>query len=197
MKILKAEFIKSGTRPPDWPKHFLPEVAFGGRSNVGKSSLINSLVNRKKLVKVSGTPGHTQLINFFNVNDKLCLVDLPGYGYAKAPLVEKEQWGHMIEGYLFGRKQLRAMVVIMDLRRGIEDDDMMLVKAAPELKIQPILVFTKADKFSRAQRKKRCGEIAKEMGEDPEKMLLYSSKDHMGREELWGRITQLCNLDEE
>ena len=188
MKIIKAEFMKSGSKPQHWPRHDMPEVAFGGRSNVGKSSLINSLTQRKRLVKVSGTPGRTQLVNFFNINDSICLVDLPGYGYAKAPLEERESWGHMVESYLVGRNQLRAMVIIMDLRRGMEDDDMMLVKAAPDLQVQPVLVFTKADKFSKAQRTKRRGEIAKELGEDPESLLLYSSKDGLGREELGSRF---------
>lgn len=194
MKIIKAEFIKSGTKPSQWPKHDLPEIAFGGRSNVGKSSLINSLAQRKKLVKISGTPGHTQLVNFFNINDAMCLVDLPGYGYAKAPIAEKEAWGRMVEGYLFERENLRGIVVIMDLRRGPEDDDMMLVKAAPNLGIQPILVFTKADKYSRAQRKRRRDEIAKELGEEADALMLYSSKDGLGREDLWRRLTQLCGV---
>lgn len=195
MKIVKAEFIKSGTKPAQFPKHDLPEVAFGGRSNVGKSSLINSLTQRKKLVKVSGTPGHTQLINFFNINDKICLVDLPGYGYAKAPAEERGSWGRMVEGYLYDRTQLRAIIVIMDLRRGPEEDDMMLVKACPNLGIQPVLVFTKCDKYSRMQRKRRRDEIAAELGEDPESLLLYSSKDGIGRDELWKRIADLCGVD--
>lgn len=195
MKIVKAEFIKSGSKPGQWPRHDMPEVAFGGRSNVGKSSLINSLTQRKRLVKVSGTPGRTQLVNFFNINDSICLVDLPGYGYAKAPLEERESWGFMVESYLVGRQQLRAMVVIMDLRRGMEDDDLMLIKAAPDLQVQPVLVFTKADKFSRAQQKRRRDEIAKEIGEEPESLLLYSSKDGLGRDELWERLATLCSID--
>ena len=142
MKVVKADFVKSGTQAEHFPDLGMPEVAFGGRSNVGKSSLINSLVARKKLVKVSKTPGRTQMINFFNVNDVLCLVDLPGFGYAKVPKGEKRKWGPMIENYLTERQELLGIVIIMDLRRGAQEDDKMLIQAAPQLGFKQIIVFT-------------------------------------------------------
>lgn len=194
MKILKAEFIKSGTKPIHWPEHEWPEVAVAGRSNVGKSSLINSLTQRKKLVKISGKPGHTQTINFFNVNDALCLVDLPGYGFAKVAKTERAAWAAMINGYLSTRPPLKALICIMDIRRGMEEDDRMLIEACATLRIQPILVFTKADKFSRNQRFQRRQEIATEIGESPESLLLYSAKDDLGRDELWERIRFLTGM---
>jgi len=196
MKITKAEFIKSGTRPEHYPDLAHPEIAFGGRSNVGKSSLINSLVRRKNLVKVSGTPGRTQTLNFFNVNDQLTFTDLPGYGYARVPLEEKKAWGEMIETYLATRQHLMGIVCIMDIRRGVEEDDWMLIKAAPDLGIQPILVFTKADKLKRNVRKNRCYQIAKDIGMKASDLLIYSANDEsIGRDVLWRRICELTGVE--
>ena len=117
MIIKSSEFVTSAVKPSQYPEALHPEAAFAGRSNVGKSSLINTLVNRKRLVKTSSTPGRTQLINFFSVNDRLSLVDLPGYGYAKVPASVTRNWGPMIETYLKGRETLKAVVLIMDVRR--------------------------------------------------------------------------------
>ena len=117
MIIKSAEFVTSATKPSQYPKRALPEIAFAGRSNVGKSSLINTLVNRKHLVKTSSTPGRTQLINFFDINGRMGIVDLPGYGYAKVPVSVRKKWGPMIETYLSERETLRGVVVIMDIRR--------------------------------------------------------------------------------
>ena len=118
MKIISAEFIKSAVKPGDFPKERLPEVAFVGRSNVGKSSLINALVGRKGLAKTSSTPGRTQLVNFFRINHKLTFVDLPGYGYAKVAVSVRREWGPMIEGYLKNRENLKGIIFIME-RYGI------------------------------------------------------------------------------
>lgn len=193
-KVNKAEFMTAGTRPPHFPPTELPEIAFGGASNVGKSSLINSLVGRTKLVRTSKTPGHTQTINFFNINDEMVFVDLPGYGFAKVPLAVKAAWGPMIEGYLAGRPTLRAIVCVMDLRRGVRDDDMMLIKSAPLFGIQPILVFTKADKYGRNAGLQRRREIARELGCPPQDLLLYSSTKAQGAEALWDRIRQITGV---
>ncbi len=194
MKITKAEFIKSATAPEHFPPPDKPEVAFAGRSNVGKSSLINTLLNRKKLVKVSGRPGHTQLVNFFNINDELYFVDLPGYGFAKVPQEIKDAWGPMIEGYLANRPNLTAMVCIMDLRRGVQQDDIELIEAAPHFGVQPILVFTKADKLNKQKRKQRRIDIANEFGVHKDDIILFSSLNRTGVDRVWKRIEELTGL---
>jgi GTP-binding protein len=153
--------------------------------------LINALVHRNSLVKVSGTPGRTQLINFFKINDELSLVDLPGYGFAKVPLSVKEKWGAMIEGYLASRETLVAVVVIMDLRRGIQEDDLQLIEALPHFGIQPVLVFTKADKYKRNARKQRRKEIAEEFGVEPSELILASSTKKFGLADVWKRILDI------
>lgn len=194
MKITKAEFIKSATEPSQFPPDDVPEVAFAGRSNVGKSSLINTLLNRKALVKVSGRPGATQLINFFNINDTLNFVDLPGYGFAKVPMDVKRRWQPMIEGYLGNRPNLLAMVCIMDFRRGVQEDDLALIHAAPHFKIQPILVFTKADKLKKQETQRKRAELAKEFGVKPDEILLFSSLKKTGMKPVWRRIEELTGL---
>lgn len=196
MKITKAEFIKSATKPSQFPPADRPEVAFAGRSNVGKSSLINTLLNRRDLVKVSGRPGRTQLLNFFNVNDTLNFVDLPGYGFAKVPLEVKRQWQPMIEGYLANRPNLIAMVCIMDFRRGVQEDDLALIHAAPHFKIQPILVFTKADKLKKQESQRKRFALAQDFGVKPEEILLFSSLKNTGVQPLWKRIEQLTGLSD-
>lgn len=158
---------------------------------MGKSSLINTLVNRKKLVKTSKTPGRTQLINFFGVNEDFYFVDLPGYGFAKVPESVKKQWGPMVEGYLGNRPNLVGMVIVMDLRRGVQEDDFELIMAAPHFGVQPILVFTKADKYKKNARMQRRREIAKDIEADPEELVLFSSTQGIGVEQLWQRITEL------
>lgn len=193
-QIRSAEFVKSGTKPAHFPPPDRPEIAFGGRSNVGKSSLINALLERKSLVRTSKTPGRTQLINFFNVNDALYIVDLPGYGFARVPDSVKRAWGPMIEGYLAQRPNLHAIVVVMDLRRGVKEDDMHLIKAAPLFGIQPILVFTKADKYGPNARKARRFEIARQLEAPPQELILFSSTKGFGQEELWKRIRGLTGL---
>lgn len=193
-RINTAEFVTSAVAPEGFPPPDLPEVAFGGRSNVGKSSLINSLVQRKKLVKTSKRPGRTQTINFFNINEALYAVDLPGYGFAKVPDEVKAAWGPMIEGYLANRPNLRAMIVVMDLRRGVQEDDFELIMAAPMFKIQPIMVFTKADKLSRNKRDQRRRELARDIDADPGELILFSSTKGFGRKQLWKRIQYLCGI---
>lgn len=194
MKINKSEFVKSATKPSQFPPPDRPEIAFGGRSNVGKSSLINSLLNRTRLVKTSKTPGATQLVNFFNINDTLYLVDLPGYGYAKVPISLRDAWGPMVETYLGSRPNLRAIVILMDIRRGPMPDDMKMIEACPHFGIQPILVFTKADKFGKNARMERRRKIAEELRTPPGELILYSSTKNFGQDELWDRISQITGL---
>lgn len=194
IKLRKVEFVTSATKPKQYPLPYLREVAFSGRSNVGKSSLINAMVQRKNLVKVSRTPGRTQLINFFNVNDELSIVDLPGYGYAKVPHDLKRTWGGMLDTYLQKRETLCAVIVLMDLRRGIEPDDFQLIQALPHFSVQPILVFTKADKYKRNAREQRRKELAKEFGFEPESLILTSSSKNIGLSELWQRIIDMTSI---
>lgn len=194
MKITRSEFIKSATKPSQFPPPDRPEIAFAGRSNVGKSSLINTLLNRRDLVKVSGRPGRTQLLNFFNVNDILNFVDLPGYGFAKVPLEVKKQWQPMIEGYLSNRPNLVAMVCVMDLRRGVQEDDLQLIHAAPHFGVQPILVFTKSDKLKKQKRVTQRKMLAEQFGVKADEIILFSSLKKTGVERLWERIEELAGL---
>ncbi len=149
--ITSAEFITSAVRPEQYPRDELPEVAFAGRSNVGKSALINCLVQRKKLVWTSRTPGRTQLINFFKINDSFLFVDLPGYGYAKVSQSLRATWGPMIETYFDSRQNLRGIVQIMDLRHPPTPDDISLWSWLKEKKMRAIPILTKADKLSRTK----------------------------------------------
>ena len=157
MKILNTEFITSAAEPSQFPAGGLPEIAFAGRSNVGKSSLLNALLGRKNLARVSRTPGRTRLVNFFRVvvSDKkgaeFVFVDLPGYGYAKVAKAVQEQWGPMIEGYLRGRPSLRGIVLLTDVRRG-EEDEVNLVRWVGEQGLGLVAVATKIDKLPRGQR---------------------------------------------
>jgi GTP-binding protein len=194
LTVAQSTFIKSAVRPEHYPDWSLHEVAFAGRSNVGKSSLINTLVTRRKLVKVSRTPGRTQHINFFQADfhdgRSLGLVDLPGYGFAKVPKRIQREWGVMLEAYLGGRVQLKALVIIMDIRRGMRAEDLQLYEALAHFGAQPILVFTKADKFSRNQRNAALAKIAREVGAPRKELLVFSSLSGLGRDALWERIEQ-------
>jgi GTP-binding protein len=194
VKIHSAEFLTSGARPEEFPYNEFPEIAFGGRSNVGKSSLINSLLQRKNLVRTSSTPGRTQRINFFVINNAFNFVDLPGYGYAKVPKEMRASWGPMIETYLVSRPKLFAIVCVFDLRRGIEDDDQMLLEAAGTLGIQPIVVFTKADKLKPNRRYNRIREIAQPLGVRPDDFVLFSGTKGWGIDELWKKIRALGGI---
>ena len=197
MIIKSAEFITSATKPAQYPPANLPEIAFAGRSNVGKSSLINTLVNRKNLVKTSSTPGRTQLINFFNINDAFIFVDLPGYGYAKVPQTVRKKWGPMIETFLSKRKTLRGVVVIMDIRRipGTEERD--LIRWLDYYKIATIRVITKADKLSKNKQLKQQTAIAQALSLLKEDMILFSAKTRLGKNAVWNAILSLIKLEDD
>lgn len=190
MIVKSAAFITSAVKPDQYPDALCPEVAFAGRSNVGKSSLINTLVNRKRLVKTSSTPGRTQLINFFSVNDSLFLVDLPGYGYARVPAVVKRKWGPMIETYLKGRQSLAAVVLILDIRRlpGIEEQN--FIDWLNLYRRTPILVLTKADKLSKIKRKKQAQAIGAALGVNESELIQFSAKTRLGKPAVWSAIEQ-------
>jgi GTP-binding protein len=192
MEVTKAEFIKSAVKPKDYPPEDLPEVAFVGRSNVGKSSLINVLANRKALVRTSSTPGRTQLINFFNINAILTLVDLPGYGYAKAPPELRKQWGPMIETYLARRGNLRAVVLILDIRRIPTDGDLGMLGWLATYGIPPIVVLTKCDKLSKVERARQTALIAAAIKRDRNELLHFSALSRDGRDAIWQEILRLA-----
>lgn len=196
MEVKKAEFIKSAVKPKDYPPPELPEVAFVGRSNVGKSSLINVIANRKALVRTSSTPGRTQLINFFDINGILTLVDLPGYGYAKAPPELRKQWGPMIETYLAKRDSLRAVVLILDIRRVPSDGDHQMLGWLTHYGIPPIIVLTKCDKLSKTERAKQIGLIAADIKRDKSELFLFSALSRDGREDIWKEIVRLLMPEE-
>lgn len=190
--LRQAQFLTAAVRPASYPPAGPPEVAFAGRSNVGKSSLINALLRRKKLVRVSSRPGCTQQINFFALNGDACrLVDLPGYGFAKVPLSVKAGWRGMIESYLTGRPTLRGVVVILDIRREPSGEDVMLLEWLKALGQTVLVVLTKADKLSRNQAASRLAKLRPTLRPFDEQPLLFSALTGQGREELWARMREL------
>jgi GTP-binding protein len=192
---MDVEFLTSAFNESQYPAPDRPEVAFAGRSNVGKSSLINTLVNRKKLARTSATPGRTQSINFFGFGESLYLVDLPGYGFARVPVRIKKTWQQMVEAYLKSRKTLRAVVVILDIRRDPVRGDLDLIHWLNHYEIHPIIVLTKADKISRQQVKKRAALIASQLvGGSTDNPIVFSAKTRQGKEEIWKRIRAVAGL---
>ena len=192
MRVTLAEFVTSAARPSQVPPPSLPEVAFAGRSNVGKSSLINTLVMRKRLVKTSSTPGKTRMLNFFVVNGRYGFVDLPGYGYARATKGERTRWGSLVEGYLKKRPTLRAVVLIMDLRHEPFPTDHQMVEWLAHQKLPAILVATKADKLGRSRRMEQRKRMAEALEIEPDRIVLFSAKSRLGRPELWRAIRAAC-----
>lgn len=183
MEIKKADFVKSAVYPKDYPEKTKIELAFVGKSNVGKSSLINSLTNRRKLAKTSKTPGRTQLINFFLINDEFHLVDLPGYGFAKIAKVVKDTWGKIIEDYLTSERE-KLVFVLLDIRRTLSEEDANLLHWLEHYNIEYKIIFTKTDKLSNNERFRQLKEIRKKMEFSNEDVLFYSSVTRKGRDEL-------------
>jgi len=188
MIVKSATFITSAVKPSQYPPASLPEVAFAGRSNVGKSSLINSLVRRKRLVKTGSTPGRTQLINFFDVNEEFTFVDLPGYGYAKVPEKIRKQWKPMVERYLTSRECLRGIVLILDVRRspGMEEKNFSAWLDVHGIPI--VYALTKADKLSKSRQQLRLRAIADELSMETHRLTLVSAKTRQGIDALWENI---------
>jgi GTP-binding protein len=190
MIIKKCEFLKSAVLKEQYPELELPEIAFSGRSNVGKSSLINSLLNRKKLVKVSSNPGKTRTINFFLINEQYVMVDLPGYGYAAVSKSEKASWGRMIEDYLKYRENLKNVVLLVDIRHAPTADDKLMYDFIKYYRKSVIVVATKLDKITRSSVNKNLNIVKQTLGLDADDILIpYSSETHAGREELWEVMT--------
>jgi GTP-binding protein len=185
----QAEFVAGAARIERLPPPTVPEVAIAGRSNVGKSALLNRLVGRRALARVSKTPGRTQQINFFAIDHRLLLVDLPGYGFARVPLAVKDQWRGLVEGYLTSRRTLRGVVVLVDLRRGIEADDARLLEFLAAHRIAPLLVATKVDKLARGARLRQLAAIAEQSSRGAP--IACSAVTGEGIAELW---TAVCDL---
>jgi len=186
VKISSARFVKSATQPDDFPRDQRPEIAFCGRSNIGKSSLLNTLTDTHRLARTSSSPGRTQTINFFLINDRIYFVDLPGYGYAKAPKVVKEKWGGMIEGYLRDRKQLKLAVMLIDSRMPPMDSDMMMKEWLDHHGIPNAVVLTKIDKISRNQLNQALRTGARML--NTKEIIPFSAVTHSGKNEILTRI---------
>lgn len=193
MIIKSTEFIKSAVRASQYPLADLPEIAFAGRSNVGKSALINTLINRKNLVKTSSTPGRTRLINFFAINKTLIFVDLPGYGYAKVPVHVKKQWAPMIETYLSTRPTLKGVCLILDIRRDPGQDEINLISWLHHFNIPEILILTKADKLSKTKQIHRQQKVAEALAIEKDQLILFSAKSRLGKPFVWDAIEKLIS----
>ena len=178
------------------PDNQLPEIAFAGKSNVGKSSLINALMNRKSLARTSSQPGKTQTINFYNINSAMYLVDLPGYGYAKVAQSEKEKWGKMIENYLHTSRQLKAVFLLIDIRHTPGANDKTMYDWIVYQGYQPIIIATKLDKLKRSQVQKALKEVRNGLGLKPEDIVIpFSAQTKQGRDEIWAKMDELIGVE--
>ncbi|HTG71117.1 MAG TPA: ribosome biogenesis GTP-binding protein YihA/YsxC [Candidatus Udaeobacter sp.] len=191
MKITQAQFVISAVKPHQYPEDALPEIALAGRSNVGKSSLINKLILRKNLARTSSQPGKTQQLNYYRVNDLIYLVDFPGYGYAKVSKTQREQFGEMIERYIRDREPLKLQLLVIDIRHEPSQQDQQMYKWLKHYEIPTCIVVTKADKIPRSKWDKHIKMIKKTLEADPrDSVVLFSSESGLGREQLWDVITE-------
>ncbi len=171
------------------PKNTKPEIAFAGKSNVGKSSLINALMNRKSYARISATPGKTQTINYYSINDEMYLVDLPGYGYAKVSEQEKIKWGQLIERYLHSSAQLKAVFLLIDIRHAQSENDRIMYQWIVEQGFHPIIIATKLDKIKRSQVQKQMKVLREGLKLIPGTMIIpFSSQTKQGRDEIWDMV---------
>ena len=187
MKITDARFVKSVYHLPDLPSPLLPELAFAGRSNVGKSSLINVLLNRRGFAKTSSTPGRTQSINFMEINSSYYFVDLPGYGYAHVPLAVRKQWQPLIEGYLAQRPTLRLLVLLCDIRREPQEDEELFVAWLSQHNIPLMVVLTKIDKLKKNGQAASRRQWQNRLGLS-EQIVLFSAVTGEGKDKIWGYL---------
>jgi len=191
MKIKQTEFVISAVRPNQYPEDGLPEIALAGRSNVGKSSLINKMMLRKNLARTSSQPGKTQQLNYYRVNEEIYLVDFPGYGYAKVSKTQREQFGVMIETYLRDREQLVLQLLVIDIRHEPSKDDVLMYDWLQHYEIPTCIVATKADKIPRSKWDKHLKMIRQTLGADKSvPIVLFSSETGLGRDQLWETILE-------
>ena len=191
MMIKKAKFLLSQSRFESFPQQGMPEIAMAGKSNVGKSSLINSLTRHSKLARTSSEPGKTRLINYYAINEDFLLVDLPGYGFARAPKSEQDKWAQMIEGYLTGSQQLKHVFHLVDIRHAPTREDQMMTEYLRHYDIPFTGIATKADKLSKAQRSRSIPVICRTLVVQPWEVMTYSSEDLTGREALLDKIDEI------
>lgn len=195
MRITKAEYILSAVKPEQYPQDHLPEIALVGRSNVGKSSFINTLTNRRSLARISGQPGKTRTLNFYLLNDEFYLVDLPGYGFAKVSQTQRQQWGVMIENYLAQREQLIFLIQLVDIRHEPTQDDVQMYQWLHAFDAPRMVVATKADKISRGRHLQQAKIIKNKLGMEPGVPLVpFSTVDGTGVEEALKRITDALDV---
>ncbi|WP_321494993.1 ribosome biogenesis GTP-binding protein YihA/YsxC [uncultured Desulfobacter sp.] len=193
MIIRGVDFVKSAVKPAQYPEYDFSEIAFAGRSNVGKSSLINTLISRRDMVKTSSRPGCTQLINFFLINGELSLVDLPGYGYAKVSKKIRAQWQPMVETYVDTRRNLLGLILLMDIRREPGKEELDMVRWLEAKNMPCLLVLTKADKLSKTKQIKQLDSACAAFNRDRNGIILFSAKTRQGRQTIWDEIQNLID----
>lgn len=195
MEVHNVELTISAVRPEQYPQDNLPEIALAGRSNVGKSSLINTLINRKKLARTSSQPGKTQTLNFYNVEHQLNFVDVPGYGYARASKQDREKWGAMIEEYFAQRQQLAGVISLVDSRHAPTELDQQMIDFIHYYQFPLLVVGTKIDKIPRSRRNQSESVIRKTLQlTADDQLVLFSAVDRTGKDDVWRWIEQQCNL---
>jgi GTP-binding protein len=195
MIIKKSEILISAVKNEQYPNTIVPEIAFAGKSNVGKSSMINALLNRRSLARTSSQPGKTQTLNFYNINDEFNFVDLPGYGYAKVSKAEKSKWADMIDSYLHGRQQLKEVILLVDIRHEPGKNDMQMYEWIKSFGFTGYIIATKADKLSRSQQMKSLNDIKKTMQiKDDNLIFPFSATSKFGVEEIWVLFESILNM---
>lgn len=194
MKITKSDLHAIAVEPKQYPKDELPEIAFAGRSNVGKSSFINSMINRKNLARTSGKPGKTRTINFYIINDRFRFVDLPGYGYAQVSKEERKKWGEIIEKFLVTRENLREVILIVDIRHEPTEQDLMMYDWIKSFGYAGIVIATKADKISKGNYQKQVKIVKNKLGiKDSNLIIPYSSEKNINKDEVWSIFKQIVD----
>lgn len=197
MIIRKAELLITAAKKEQYPETAVPEIAFAGKSNVGKSSMINALLNRRNLARTSSQPGKTQTINFYNINDLLNFVDLPGYGYAKVSKQEKDKWGAMVETYLKGRSQLKEVILLVDIRHEPGKNDQQMYEWIKSFGFSGYIIATKADKLSRSQQMKSIAVIKKCLDIKRNDLIFsFSSSSKAGVEDVWNLFENILEIKE-
>lgn len=195
MNVNNVELANVAVKKEQYPNDFLPEIAFAGKSNVGKSSLINTMINRKALARTSQNPGKTRTINFYRVENALYFVDLPGYGYARASKAEQEKWGKMIEDYLIKRDELKGIIMLVDIRHEPGENDKMMYEWLKHYGHKIVIAATKSDKLKRSQVNKHIAMLIKAFGLSREDIIIpFSSEAKTGKDELWEVIENIAEL---